>query len=282
MNFDELIFKTAGPVVLIAIIVLVSLSLAIKTNIDIKDRSNSKVLHLLLPLFVLLTSIPGYLLYLVIRPSRIESYIEEMERKYLELEIKGIKNCSQCDTLCFADDMFCKTCGNQIRKKCIRCTTVVEVTNFFCNSCGLQQIHKTNPNQKPSLNVKEQNRKENRNISQPNILQSTNKPELKAAKEDGKLNTSGLRVKLNKRLVDSKRELTNLLHRAAMIPKKITAHNDNSSKEELTEKPTEKSLKKADINEDLEIIEETSHVSQTMKVNQPMLNTISKADNLPS
>ena len=142
INFDDLIFHKSGPFLITIIYLILSFLLALKVKKDVNRRTKHAIVKNIWIILVFLTNIPGFIIYLLLRPAKIETYLEEMEQKYLELETKGIGGCSQCLTTYYPDEIFCKKCGNQIRKHCIRCNGVIEVTSTFCSYCGLQSIEK--------------------------------------------------------------------------------------------------------------------------------------------
>jgi len=113
-------------------------SLVIWTYRDIKSRARDNLVFILAPLVVALLSLPGFLIYLVLRP---QSTLEEEYQKTLEEEalLQAIEDqpvCPGCERQISADWQICPNCQTKLRKPCQKCGKLIELPWNICPYCA--------------------------------------------------------------------------------------------------------------------------------------------------
>jgi hypothetical protein len=114
------------------------ISLAIWTFRDIRSRSNDILLVLLATLLVLIFSIPGLILYMILRPP--ETLAEATERTLAEeamlQELDSGASCPQCKQRIEPDFLVCPSCANVLRRRCPTCKHVLQLSWGVCPYCA--------------------------------------------------------------------------------------------------------------------------------------------------
>ncbi len=98
------------------------------------QRHWSRFLLLLLPLFFWL---PGFIVYLFVRPS--ETTTDRMYQKFLTNTVKLQENpslCPTCRDFVKSDFVFCPHCGNQVLMACGSCHKAMRLDWKHCPGCG--------------------------------------------------------------------------------------------------------------------------------------------------
>lgn len=114
------------------------ISLVIWTFRDIRSRSRDAFAHLLAAALVLFFSLPGLLLYLILRPR--ETLAEQYERA-LEEEalLQGIEErlvCPGCQRKVEPDFMVCPACHTQLKVRCRHCGRLLHPKWTLCPYCA--------------------------------------------------------------------------------------------------------------------------------------------------
>lgn len=121
-----------------AFLVALWISLVFWTWRDIRARSHDRLLRLLAPLVVLLLSLPGVIVYLVLRPARTleDEYERALEEEALLAGVEAQANCPGCGRRLSPDWQICPHCHTRLRKSCTRCGRLLELTWNLCPYCG--------------------------------------------------------------------------------------------------------------------------------------------------
>ncbi len=121
-----------------AFVVALWISLVFWAWRDIRARSHDRLLRILAPLVVLLLSLPGVLVYLVLRPARTleDEYQRALEEEALLAEVEEHANCPGCGRQIKADWQVCPHCHTRLRKSCTRCGRLMELPWNLCPYCG--------------------------------------------------------------------------------------------------------------------------------------------------
>ncbi len=117
---------------------VVWLSLSVWTYQDVRSRSESLLAQLFSTLLVLLFFLPGYWVYLLLRPKETlaEAYARTLEREYIMQDIEERPVCPTCQRGVEPDFVLCPYCHTPLRKKCASCGRVMDLTWQICPYCG--------------------------------------------------------------------------------------------------------------------------------------------------
>jgi len=121
-----------------AFLIALWLSLVIWTYRDIRARARDPLARILAVLTVAILSIPGLVIYLIIRPSRTleEEYQQTLEEEALLQSIEDIPVCPGCGRRIQADWMICPGCHTKLKKSCHECGKLMELPWNLCPYCG--------------------------------------------------------------------------------------------------------------------------------------------------
>lgn len=121
-----------------AFIAALWLSLAIWTARDIGKRSRDVLSRILAVLVVVLLFIPGFLLYLILRPSiKLEDeYLQTLEEEALLQNIEDAVTCPGCGRRIQTDWVLCPTCHTKLKKPCQNCGKLMELPWNLCPYCA--------------------------------------------------------------------------------------------------------------------------------------------------
>jgi len=116
-------------------------ALVVWTFRDIQERSRSVIAQIFSTLVVVLFSVPGVLLYLLLRPKETldEAFERSLQEEYLLQDMEGLALCPQCQRLVGEDFLFCPYCRTQLRLACAECGRAVDVRWAICPYCGTEQ-----------------------------------------------------------------------------------------------------------------------------------------------
>lgn len=116
------------------------LSLIFWTNRDIRKRSRDRIMRILSVVIVTLFFLPGFLIYLVIRPGRTleEEYQRALEEEALLQAIEGSALCPGCERHIQPEWLVCPGCGMVLKKKCESCGRLIELPWNICPYCATE------------------------------------------------------------------------------------------------------------------------------------------------
>ncbi len=114
------------------------LSLIIWTFRDISARTRDVIAIALSTLLVAVFTVPGCLLYLLLRPKQTlaEGYERSLEEEYLLADIEDAEVCPACKRRVEREFMFCPHCRTKLRRDCETCGTPVSLRWAACPTCG--------------------------------------------------------------------------------------------------------------------------------------------------
>ncbi len=114
------------------------ISLVIWTFRDIRSRSRDAFAHLLAAALVLFFSLPGLLLYLILRPRETlaEQYERALEEEALLRDIEERLVCPGCQRKVEPDFMVCPACHTQLKVRCRHCGRLLHPKWSLCPYCA--------------------------------------------------------------------------------------------------------------------------------------------------
>lgn len=114
------------------------ISLVIWTYRDIKSRARDNLVSILATLVVALLSLPGFLIYLVLRPqfSLEEEYQKTLEEEALLQAIEDQPVCPGCERQIMSDWQICPNCQTKLKKTCRTCGKLMELSWNVCPFCA--------------------------------------------------------------------------------------------------------------------------------------------------
>lgn len=121
-----------------AFIAALWLSLIFWTNRDIRKRSRDRAMRILAVVVVTVFFLPGFLIYLVLRPGRTleEEYQRSLEEEALLQAIEGAALCPGCERHVQPDWIVCPGCGTILKKTCLSCGHLIDLPWNICPYCA--------------------------------------------------------------------------------------------------------------------------------------------------
>ena len=121
-----------------AFLVALWLALVIWTYRDMRSRHRDRLVHILAALMVALLTLPGVLVYLILRPARTleEEYQQTLEEEALLQSIEDQSVCPGCERHTREDWLICPSCNTKLRKRCHSCGRLMELPWNLCPYCG--------------------------------------------------------------------------------------------------------------------------------------------------
>lgn len=140
MGVDQSLLKQFSTFAIVFVAVFLAalwLSLIFCTDRDIRKRSRDRYKRILAVLLVTLLSLPGFILYLVLRPPRTleEDYQRALEEEALLQTIEGAALCPGCERHIQAEWVVCPNCGTLLKKKCSSCGQLIDLPWNLCPYC---------------------------------------------------------------------------------------------------------------------------------------------------
>lgn len=121
--------------------------LIIWTFKDMRARSRDPFAQIMASFMVAVLTIPGWLIYLMLRPRETlaEAYERALEQEALLQEIEERPACPGCSRV--VDDLWklCPHCHTRLRKDCPDCGRLLELQWNMCPFCGCTLVWGTYP-----------------------------------------------------------------------------------------------------------------------------------------
>ncbi len=126
-----------GARLLVAYIAIMWLALVFWTARDIRQRTRDLWIQVAATLVTLAFFLPGYWLYLVIRPnSTLKERAEDRYREALLAEYASAGNCPACHHATRSDFVVCPYCEYALSKRCDSCAEALLASWSACPHCG--------------------------------------------------------------------------------------------------------------------------------------------------
>lgn len=118
------------------------ISLVIWTYRDIKSRARDQLVYILAALIVALLSLPGLLIYLVLRPQFTleEEYQRSLEEEALLQAVENQSLCPGCERKIKDDWLVCPNCHTRLKKTCLHCEKLMDLPWNVCPFCGSPEL----------------------------------------------------------------------------------------------------------------------------------------------
>lgn len=106
---------------------------------DIHARSRDMLAHILAILLVAVFTLPGLLIYLLLRPHETlaEQYERELAEESLLQDLEERRVCPGCQHRVDPDYIVCPHCHHQLRLRCVGCGRLLNTNWDVCPYCGL-------------------------------------------------------------------------------------------------------------------------------------------------
>ena len=142
----------AGAALLSAVLTALWLAMIIWTFRDMRTRSRDVFAQILAALVVTVLTVPGLLVYLILRPPETlaEQYERSLEEEALLREIEDRKVCPGCGHHVKDDWRVCPYCHTKLKKICQTCGQLLDLPWALCPYCGESQVGETPRAQRPA------------------------------------------------------------------------------------------------------------------------------------
>lgn len=117
------------------------LAMILWTFRDMRSRSRDGLAQLGMALLVALLTVPGLLIYLLLRPRETlaEAYERSLEEEALLQEIEEKPKCPGCGLRVQENWQACPSCHTRLKKVCVRCGSLLELSWQLCPYCTAPQ-----------------------------------------------------------------------------------------------------------------------------------------------
>ena len=121
-----------------AFIAALWIALVIWTYRDIRARARDPLVQTLATLLVAVLSLPGILVYLILRPQKTleEDYQKTLEEEALLQALEDLPLCPGCERRVKDDWQVCPNCHTKLKKNCENCNKLMELPWNICPYCG--------------------------------------------------------------------------------------------------------------------------------------------------
>ncbi|HUM37430.1 MAG TPA: zinc ribbon domain-containing protein [Anaerolineae bacterium] len=143
---DQLLemLPTIVTALVVAIAVFVTsfwLGMVLWTFRDIRARTRDVLVQIMATLMVALLTLPGLIVYFLIRPRETlaEAYERALEQEALLQAIEEPEVCPSCGAKVRAEFLYCPHCHTQLKKACVACHQPLQLEWNLCPYCGAPQ-----------------------------------------------------------------------------------------------------------------------------------------------
>jgi RNA polymerase subunit RPABC4/transcription elongation factor Spt4 len=118
------------------------LALVIWAFRDIHRRTRDVLVQVLATLLVLAFSLPGLVIYLILRPAETlsEAYYRSLNEESLLQEIETRTACPNCKRQVDADFLYCPACRTRVKRECSHCGRLLSPAWQSCPFCGTPAV----------------------------------------------------------------------------------------------------------------------------------------------
>jgi RNA polymerase subunit RPABC4/transcription elongation factor Spt4 len=158
-----------GLVITIYLIVVVAaiwLGMVVWAYRDMRARSRDRLAQLGVGVMVALLTLPGLIIYLLMRPRETltESYERSLEEEALLQEIEEKPTCPGCGQRVRETWQACPHCNTRLKRVCTHCRQLLELSWQICPYCTVPQ---------PGANTADDAGSERRHARPSNVPEST-------------------------------------------------------------------------------------------------------------
>jgi RNA polymerase subunit RPABC4/transcription elongation factor Spt4 len=121
---------------------------------DVQTRTNDPFTQVISVVVVAVFSLPGLLLYLILRPKNtlFELYDRQLEAEALMHELQEQSTCPACRRKIEDDFLVCPYCRTALRVPCESCGKPMSAGWVLCPICGADRVSAP-PSQRPAMTV---------------------------------------------------------------------------------------------------------------------------------
>ena len=136
-NLD--VYISAALFVVGAYLFALYMGLIVWTFRDIRARSRDVLAQIMATLLVALFTLPGLLVYWLLRPhtTLAEEYERELAEEALLQDLQEQRVCPECHRRVESDFIVCPNCHHQLRLRCVGCGRLLSPNWDVCPYCGL-------------------------------------------------------------------------------------------------------------------------------------------------
>ncbi|MFP3897371.1 MAG: zinc ribbon domain-containing protein [Anaerolineales bacterium] len=136
---DLNVYISALMFVVGAYLIALYVGLIVWTFRDIRSRSRDLLAQIMATFLVALFTVPGLLIYLLLRPQEtlMEAYERELTEEAIVQELETQRACPNCRHSVEADFIVCPYCHQQLRLRCVGCGRLLNPEWDVCPYCGL-------------------------------------------------------------------------------------------------------------------------------------------------
>ncbi|MFO7916553.1 MAG: zinc ribbon domain-containing protein [Anaerolineae bacterium] len=136
---DFNVYISALMFVLGAYAIAFYVGLIVWTFRDIRSRSRDLLAQIMAPFLVAIFTVPGLLIYLLLRPQETlaEAYERELTEEAIVQELETRRVCPNCKHGVEPDFIVCPYCQQQLRLRCVGCGRLLNPEWDVCPYCGL-------------------------------------------------------------------------------------------------------------------------------------------------
>jgi len=126
--------------ILIAYVVVLWLGAAVWVYRDVRERTRDGWTQFVSVALVVVFSLPGLILYLMMRPreTMLEAYERRLETEALMGDLPDRRTCPGCQRPTRPEYLLCPYCRTGLRQACTNCKQPLELTWIACPYCGAQ------------------------------------------------------------------------------------------------------------------------------------------------
>lgn len=131
-------FAYVAVVALVAYLLIMWIAALVWTYRDVLSRTRDTFTQTMSLVLVLVFSLPGLLLYLILRPkdTLADQYDRQLEAEALLHELQEQATCPRCRRKIESDFIACPYCREQLRIACESCGKAMSPTWVMCAFCG--------------------------------------------------------------------------------------------------------------------------------------------------